>query len=362
MESLKNVKQLIRHGVWMGSIDLKDAYYSVRVNESFQKYFTCYWNGCYYEFLRMPNGYAQAPPIFTKLLKQVFGFLRKHGYSSVVYIDDSYLQGDTYAHCLENIHATEKLLTSLGFAINHEKSVAQPAQRLLFLGFVLDSITMTISLTEKRKHILLDMCKNLLSDGPHTIRTVVSAVSCIIAALPGVKYGGLYYRHLKQCKNFALKRAKGNYGKPIKLTLQAKQDLSWWSHNLMFASHFIHTPPVLYTLYSDASLEGWGGTDGTSHVGGRWTAEESPVHIIVLELLAAKLTLLALAPSVWNTHIRLMLDNTTAAAYIDKMGGLHSPACNDVALAIWTWAKDRHNWLSTAYIPGVDNTVADFHS
>ena len=107
MESLKTLKQLIRHGVWMGSIDLKDAYYSVRVNESFQKYFTCYWNGCYYEFLRMPNGYAQATLIFTKLLKQPFGFLRKRGYSSVVYIDDSYLQGDTYAHCLENIHATE---------------------------------------------------------------------------------------------------------------------------------------------------------------------------------------------------------------------------------------------------------------
>ena len=112
MESLKNVKQLICHGVWMGSIDLKDAYCSVRVNESFQKYFTCYWDGCYYEFLHMPNGYAQTPLIFTKLLNQPFGSLRKHGYSSVVYIDDSYLQGDTYIHCLENINATEKLLTT----------------------------------------------------------------------------------------------------------------------------------------------------------------------------------------------------------------------------------------------------------
>ena len=120
MESLKNVKQLIRHGVWMGSIDLKDAYYSVRVNESFQKYFTCYWNGCYYEILRMPNGYAQASLIFTKLLKQPFGFFRKRGYSSVVYIDDSYLQGDTYAQCLENIHAKDlcsNQLNSLSFLV-----------------------------------------------------------------------------------------------------------------------------------------------------------------------------------------------------------------------------------------------------
>ena len=123
----------------------------------------------------MPNGYAQAPLIFTKLLKQPFDFLRKHGYSSVVYIDYSYLQGDTYPIVWRTFMLLRNCLP-LGFAINHEKSVFHPAQRLIFLGFVLDSITMTISLTEKRKHILLDMCKNLLSDGPHTIRTVASAV------------------------------------------------------------------------------------------------------------------------------------------------------------------------------------------
>ena len=124
MESLKHVRQLIKSGVWMGSIDLRDAYYSVCVNPPFQRYFTCYRKGCYYEFLHMPNEYAQAPLLFTKLLKQPFGFLRKHGYASVINIDDSYLQGDTYAHGLENMQATRNLLVSLGFSINQDKSCA----------------------------------------------------------------------------------------------------------------------------------------------------------------------------------------------------------------------------------------------
>ena len=63
----------------MGSIDFKDAYYSVHVNPNFQRYFACYWQECYYEVLCMPNWYAQAPLLFTKLLKQPFGFIRKHG-------------------------------------------------------------------------------------------------------------------------------------------------------------------------------------------------------------------------------------------------------------------------------------------
>ena len=205
----------------------------------------------------------------------------------------------------------------LGFSINYVKSVFQPAQHITFPGFVLDSLTMSISLTDKRKSVLLNACHNLASVERHKIRTVASAVGCIIAALPGVKYGGLFYRHLEKCKNIALKYAKGDYEKTMTLSPQAKHDLHWWPHHLTFASHFIHTPAVSLTLFSDASLEGWGGTDGTTHVDGRWTAEESPVHINVLELHAAKLTLLALAPGVSDSHIRLMLDNTTATAYID---------------------------------------------
>ena len=214
MESLKHVRQLIKPGVWMGAIGLRDAYYSVRVNPPFQQYFTCYWKGCYYEFLRMPNGYAQAPLLFTKLLKQPFGFLRKHGYASVVYIDDSYLQGDNYTQCLENIHATRNLLVSLGFSINRDKSVLQPAQRIVFLGIVLDSLNMSICLSDTRKGVILAICKKLNSGASHKIRTVTSAVGCFIAALPGVKYGGLFYRNLERCKNLALKSAKGNFEKP----------------------------------------------------------------------------------------------------------------------------------------------------
>ena len=91
-------------------------------------------------------------------------------------------------------------------------------------------------------------------------------------------------------------------------------------------------------------------------------ADESPAHINVLELHAAQLTLLALAAHVSLSHIRLMLDNSTTASYIDKMGGLHSPACNDRAISIWGWDKDRDNWLSTAFITVIENTVANFHS
>ena len=176
MESLYDVLCLIQPGVRMGSVDLKDAYYSIPVHQAYKRYFTCYWQGRFYEYNRMPNGYAQAPLLFTKILKHPFAMLRKQGLLSVMYLDDSYLQGDSYSGCLQNITATTNLLAWLGFRVNYEKSVLVPTQSIKFLGFILDSVTMTISLPEKRRTHILAICQKLQTPEVLTIREVASAI------------------------------------------------------------------------------------------------------------------------------------------------------------------------------------------
>ena len=94
----------------MASLDLHDAYYTIPVARDHEHYLTFSWKGVYYCYTCLPNGYSQAPYIFTKLLKVPFGYLRKQGHSSVVYIDDTYLQGDTPQLCQNNVWDTEKLL------------------------------------------------------------------------------------------------------------------------------------------------------------------------------------------------------------------------------------------------------------
>ena len=86
------------------------------------------------------------------------------------------------------------------------------------------------------------------------------------------------------------------------------------------------------------------------------------MHINVLELTAAHLALTTLAKAARSTHIQLKMDNLTAIAYINKMGGTHSQECNHVSQQIWEWAIAQDILLSAAYIPGDSNVVADFHS
>ena len=197
MESLTCAAQLMKKNCYMASIDLTDAYYTVPVAVEHRKYLRFLWRNRLFQYTCLPNGLASAPRNFTKLLKPVYSTLRSQGYLNVGYIDDSYLQGDSKTGCWSNILTTLNLFESLGFLINHEKSVLQPCQKLAFLGFLLDSVNMKVFLTaEKREKIILAY-QQLLKKSVISIRKVAHAIGLLVSSLPAVQYGPLHYRSLE---------------------------------------------------------------------------------------------------------------------------------------------------------------------
>ena len=151
MASIKNVLCMIEPGAWIASKDLKDAFFTIPIHSDYQKFFKFIHKRFPYEFSSMPNRYSDAMAVFTKVLKPAFSYLREIGYLSVLYVDDSHLQGKTFEECLQNTSETVRLLQSLGFTIHPGKSVLKPRQKLTFLGFVLNSKIMTLTLTDVKK-------------------------------------------------------------------------------------------------------------------------------------------------------------------------------------------------------------------
>ena len=136
MESINNFLNIIRPNVYMASIDLKDAFFSVPVHSTHQKYLKFTFDDLF-QFTCMSNGYGPAIRVFTKISKVSFGHLRSLVQDSVVYLYDSYLQEETYQACLDNISNTIKSLRELGFVIDTEKPVLTPSQTIVFLGFII---------------------------------------------------------------------------------------------------------------------------------------------------------------------------------------------------------------------------------
>lgn len=58
----------------------------------------------------------------------------------------------------------------------------------------------------------------------------------------------------------------------------------------------------------------------------------------------------------------LRVYNTTAIAYINKMGGIQFQVLNKLAKEIWTWCEERNIWIFASYISSRDNFEADFES
>ena len=115
----------------------------------------------------MPNWYGPTMRIFTKITKVPFSVLRMQGHTSVVYVDDSYLQGGSYESCLKNVNNTIIMLPSLGFTIHPEKSVLKPTQNLIYLGFIINSKDMTLTLTEEKKQKIITFVPNFLKNETH---------------------------------------------------------------------------------------------------------------------------------------------------------------------------------------------------
>lgn len=359
MESLHYVIQIMKKDCYMASVDLRDAYYSVRIHENYQKYLKFSFNNQLFQFTCLPNGLACAPRLFTKLLKPVYCTLRSRGFLSVAYIDDSYLQGNSYDDCLNNVKATVDLFTKLGFIVHPDKSVMTPTQELKFLGFILNSKTMSVSLTPERISSLKEIIHKLLATKHPSIRDLAKVIGKLVAAFPGCLYGPLHYRCLEQNKVSALQKARGDFDASITLTNIAKQELDWWIQNIATANKPISQTHPNVVIETDASHLGWGAVCEGESCGGRWTHEETQQHINFLEMQAAFFAIKAFCTKRYYSHIRLIIDNTTAVCYINNMGGSHSIVCNDLAREIWDWCIHRRFWLSAAHLPGINNVAAD---
>ena len=211
METLQSAISLMTKNCFFSSIDLKDAYFSVNIRRKDRKYFRFRFDGNLYEFSCLPQGYTESPRIFTKLLKPALGQLRSQGHNLVAYIDDTLLQGDSKEECQNNVKSTGKILDKLGYTIHPKKSVFEPSQKIQFLGFILDSTQMNVSITEEKKISVTAKIRSLLKSKTVTIRQFSEVLGCLTALNPGVWIGHMFCKRLEIEKIFWLRLSGFNY-------------------------------------------------------------------------------------------------------------------------------------------------------
>ena len=123
----------------------------------------------------MFNGYGPLMRIFTKVSKVPFSHLRGSGFLSIVFVDDSYQQGNTY-ECLHDIESTIDLSQNLEFAIHATKSIPTPTKIITILGLVIGPVQMTLEITEEKKNKIYNLCFEILPKEKITLHTLATVI------------------------------------------------------------------------------------------------------------------------------------------------------------------------------------------
>lgn len=361
LEDLRTAIKLVTQDCWMTTLDLKDAYLLVKIHEDSKKYLRFIYDQKLYQFNALPFGLNTAPFVFTKITKPIVKLLRTAGLLSTLYLDDWLLLGRTYLDCVLNLNLTKKLLVSLGFIINEEKSIFVPSMTCKFLGMFINSHELTLSLPrEKRARITFEL-QDFQKLRRCSVRKLAQVTGLLVSACPGIEYGLLHTKELERCKFLNLKN-DDDYEKVINIPDSLQVDVQWWLNCILSSVRRIRNDEYHTEIFSDASTTGWGAACRDNTASGSWSNEERKKHINYLELLAAFIALKIFAKDLSDCQILLRIDNSTAVAYINRMGGVQYPHLTQITREIWEWCEDRRLYIFASYIKSSDNIVADAES
>ena len=150
MEDVCCIKDLLNKNEFMCKLDLKDAYLTVPVHPTHKEFLRFQWQRKVYQYTALPFRLASAPRVFKKLLKPVLASLRSKGVRLIAYLDDILIIGKTRLEAERAFQEMKQFLESLGFVVNEEKSQLKATQKMEFLGFVTDSVSITINLPNQK--------------------------------------------------------------------------------------------------------------------------------------------------------------------------------------------------------------------
>ena len=328
METPETIRTSLQQGEWVTSVDFKDAYFHIPIQEQSRKYLRFHVQGRTYQFKALPFGLSTAPMEFTVLAKEVKLMAAHKGIRIHQYLDDWLVRAGTHQVCLQHTRILIKMCQDLGWLVNLEKSELEPQQVFNFVSYQFDLRSGRVRPTLDRWQSLQGKIQTLLSLPACPDRQFMSLIGLLTATEKQVHLGRLHMRpiqwHLKN--NW---RVPESLEKVIPLPRSLHPHLQWWlDESNVLQGQPLHPIRHALEIFTDASKEGWGAHLNEFTARGSWSVPESKLHINYLKLKAVLLALKEFQNLCTNQIVIVATDNTTVVAYINKEGGMKSgPLC-----------------------------------
>lgn len=363
-QTLDDATDLLTPGAFMGKVDLKSAYRSVRTHPS-------NWQACglkwrfpgdrhftYMYDTALPFGSRHAPGIFHRLTQAVRRMMARLGFTGVVvYLDDFLLIEKSPERCRLAMNTLLSLLRYLGFSIAWHK-VEGPTQKITFLGVMIDSVQGCLELPPQKLAEFHELVRTTLELKRISLKQLQHLAGKLNWASAVVRGGRIYLRRVLD-----LMRPLHQSRHKALIPPGMRADLQWW---VRFLDHFngktwLSSARRWVNVYVDASTRGCGMVWGSDWLYVNWEVDSPHLateHINVKETLAIALAVKRWAPLWAGCSVVIHSDNITALCALNK-GSSKSALSMDAVRDIF-WLSAVFNFrIRGVHIAGVDNEAAD---
>ena len=358
METPETIRTSLQQGEWVTSIDFKDAYFHIPIQEQSRKYLRFHVQGQTYLFKALPFGLSTAPLEFTVVVTELKLMAIHKGIRIHQYLDDWLVRVTSHQACLQHTQDLVQICQELGWLLNLDKSELEPKQIFDFVGYQFDLRAGRVRPTPDRWQNLQDKILEVLSLPTCPVRQFMSLIGLLTATEKQVHLGRLHMRPIQwHLKNNC--RIPESLEKVIPIPRSLHLHLRWWLEDNVLTGQPLHPIKHALQIFIDASKEGWGAHLNQRTTRGAWSLPESKLHINYLELKAVFLALKEFKDICAGRIVLVATENTTVVSYINKEGGMRSGLLCALLWRTLTWCTGNQVTLKAHHIPGRLNVIAD---
>jgi hypothetical protein len=235
------------------------------------------------------------------------------------------------------------------------------ARQYDFIGIAFDHDTRTVRPSDK----VLSKIKAVDFTERITAGDVESLIGRLVHASAISKvFIGSFYTPLKWARRIinSLNRGVRSTSTIVDVPNYVGSELRRWI-SLIQRPAFIRLEPreIAYTVFVDASLDGWGGviveraTNNITVLGARWGPPLRGEHINVLEAAALHNVVVRLPEAATGGRVQLIVDNTTVRAVASKGICAKNRELNDQVIGAMSHLQRMHCACSVQWIRSADN-------
>jgi len=365
LDSLSMALQAVTPGCFFTKTDLKSGFSHVKVSKKFRTYLGFELFGQYFTYRVLPFGLASSPYFFGKMLAPVICHLRSRGVRIFAYVDDLLVIAPSESACRRHTALLRRTLKELGWVVREDKSSKDPSQEVLFLGFLINSLSMTCAVPPRKAHAMTHEFRRFALRA-RTSKMPRRVVARMCGLANSVSQVFPLAHALSRRLLFDLKSSPGPWVSSMTVSPKAVEDLLLLAEMLSSLRPTPLVPPSpTLQLRTDASLEGWGAHCLTTSqkFSGTWDSDpelRDLQSINQLEILAAFRALQSLNPPP-SSVVLLETDNTTAVAYLSRFAG-RNPQLFELSRQVQAFCSQRDILLMPRFLPGSQNQEADSQS